>query len=58
MHPNQKLEHFFEKAQKICDQIVSLFFNLLIMFGSLQLAPTNYYNFPTSIGNVEARLLL
>ena len=28
------------------------------MFGSLQLAPTNYYNVPTSIGNVETRLLL
>ena len=28
------------------------------MFGSLQLAPTNYYNVSTSVGNVETRLLL
>ena len=28
------------------------------MFGSLQLAQTNYYNVPTSIGNVDTRLLL
>ena len=28
------------------------------MFGSLQLAPTNYYNVPTSVGNVDTRVLL
>ena len=28
------------------------------MFGSLELAPTNYYKVPTSIGKVETRLLL
>ena len=31
---------------------------VFLRYGSFQLAPTYYYNVPTSIGNVDTRLLL